>query len=265
MANTGLQSWSTTEASNATADSSVNMAEGMAPSAVNNSVRAIMARVKEWLLDNSGTAKTTAGSSNAYTLDVSQGWDTLDDGMTVAFICHETNTSAATLNVESMGAKALQTTWGTDLPAGALVENQIYRASYDAGQDKWALLMPAFASRTVAEAGTSNSHLVPIGRQHYHLGHPKAWGICTEAGAVQDSYNVTSVSDDNTGRATISWATDFVNDTYAPILCTQIFSASSFAQTGAIAAGTTAMRCVNTGGNFEDPTRYNIVAFGVLV
>jgi len=40
--------WSRTASSNATADNTVNWAEGMAPSAVNDSARAMMARLAEW-------------------------------------------------------------------------------------------------------------------------------------------------------------------------------------------------------------------------
>jgi len=40
---TGLQVWSATAATNATADSAVNWAEGQAPSSVNDSARAMMA------------------------------------------------------------------------------------------------------------------------------------------------------------------------------------------------------------------------------
>ena len=42
---TGVASWSTTAANNATADANVNWAEGQAPSTVNNSARAEMASV----------------------------------------------------------------------------------------------------------------------------------------------------------------------------------------------------------------------------
>ena len=42
---TGLHLWSRTAASNATADSSINWAEGQSPSSVNDSARAMMARI----------------------------------------------------------------------------------------------------------------------------------------------------------------------------------------------------------------------------
>src|SRR5579883_736083 len=54
----GLYKWSLTASANATADSSINWAEGMAPSAVNDSARAMMARIAEWRNDISGTITT---------------------------------------------------------------------------------------------------------------------------------------------------------------------------------------------------------------
>ena len=57
--------WSRTASSNASADNTINWAEGMAPSAVNDSARAMMARTAEWRDDISGTI-TTAGTSTAW-------------------------------------------------------------------------------------------------------------------------------------------------------------------------------------------------------
>jgi hypothetical protein len=59
--------WSRTAASNATADSTVNWAEGMAPSAVNDSARAMMASTAAYRDDVAG-AITTGGTSTAYTV-----------------------------------------------------------------------------------------------------------------------------------------------------------------------------------------------------
>lgn len=48
---TGIGSWSTTAASNGSADSNINAAEGMPPSAVNDSMRQMMKSVADWLRD----------------------------------------------------------------------------------------------------------------------------------------------------------------------------------------------------------------------
>src|SRR6201988_3889823 len=92
--------WSHAASSNANADSTVNWAEGMAPSAVNDSARAMMARLAEWRDDISGTI-TTAGSATAYTVASNQGFDNFPDmnGAMLAFVPHVTCGNPVTLNV----------------------------------------------------------------------------------------------------------------------------------------------------------------------
>src|SRR2546430_705143 len=62
-----LYKWSKTAANNATADSTINWAEGMAPSAVNDSARAEMAAVAKWRDDISGTLSGTLAVTGAST------------------------------------------------------------------------------------------------------------------------------------------------------------------------------------------------------
>jgi hypothetical protein len=122
--------WSQTAADNDDADSTINWAEGMAPSAVNNSARAEMAAIAKYRDDTSGMV-ATAGGTTAYTFATYQSLTTLTDGFTVAFTCNATNTGASTLNVDSLGAVALQKIKGTDLAAGELVAGCVYTAAYD--------------------------------------------------------------------------------------------------------------------------------------
>ena len=96
--------WSHTASSNANADSTVNWAEGMAPSAVNDSARAMMARLAEWRDDISGTI-TTAGSATAYTVASNQGFDTLAhlSGAMVAFVPHTSCGATVTARAAAAG------------------------------------------------------------------------------------------------------------------------------------------------------------------
>lgn len=123
--------WSKTPASNATADSTINWAEGMAPSAVNDSARAQMARTAEWRDDISGTI-TTAGSSTAYTLTSNQVFDSLAhmNGAMIAFIPHTNCGATVTLAVDGLTAKALRSSPSVELLAGALVQGTVYICTY---------------------------------------------------------------------------------------------------------------------------------------
>lgn len=125
----GVNSWSTTAATNATADSTINWAEGMAPSAVNDSARAMMARVAEWR-DSLNGSNVTAGSSTAYTLTSDQSFAALAAGLEVAFQIDEANGATVTLNVDSLGAKPLRAAAGVELAANALAAGAVYKATY---------------------------------------------------------------------------------------------------------------------------------------
>lgn len=125
----GVTSWSTTANSNATADSTINWAEGMAPSAVNDSARAMMARIADWRDSLNGSNATTGGTT-AYVLTSDQSFAALSAGLEVAFQINATNTGTSTLNVDSLGAKPLRSAAGVEVVAGALKIGAVYRATY---------------------------------------------------------------------------------------------------------------------------------------
>src|SRR6476659_10202145 len=124
--------WSKTAASNASADSTVNWAEGQSPSSVNDSARAMMASVAGWRDDISGTI-TTGGSSTAYTLTSNQVFDSLAhmNGAMISFYPHATNGASATLNVDGLGAKPLRTSPGVAVVAGTLILGAPYTFVYN--------------------------------------------------------------------------------------------------------------------------------------
>lgn len=132
--------WSRTAASNATADAQVNMAEGMAPSAVNDSVRALMASAAGFRDDIAG-AIVTGGTSTAYTVTSYQVFDSLANmsGHVIAFTPHATNGATVTLNVDGLGAKPLRSSTGVELVAGVLVAGTPYTALYNNSDAVWYL------------------------------------------------------------------------------------------------------------------------------
>ena len=132
--------WSKTTASNATADSTVNWAEGMAPSAVNDSGRAMMASTAAYRDDVAGGI-TTGGTSTAYTVTTYEVFDTLAhlNGQLVAFTPHTTNGSTVTLNVDGLGAKPLRSAPSVELVAGVLVQGTPYAAIYNSSDSAFYL------------------------------------------------------------------------------------------------------------------------------
>ncbi len=140
--------WSTTAATNATADPNVGWAEGQLPSTVNNSARAMMAAVARDKKDNDGSL-TTAGSANAYTLTINNTWTAYANGQKLSFKASFTNTGAVTLNVTNadataLGAKAIRGPGDTALPANAIISGGRYNVQYDttanASAGGWVLL-----------------------------------------------------------------------------------------------------------------------------
>lgn len=127
-----LYKWSQTAASDATADSTINWAEGQSPSSVNDSARAMMAATAKYRDDIAG-AIATGGTSTAYTVTSYQVFDTLAhlSGQMIAFTPHATNGATVTLNVDGLGAKPLRSAPSVELPAGVLVQGTPYLALYN--------------------------------------------------------------------------------------------------------------------------------------
>ncbi len=127
-----LYKWSQTASSDATADSTINWAEGQAPSSVNDSAPAMMAATAKYRDDIAG-AIVTGGSSTAYTVASYEVFDTLAylNGQMIAFPPHTTNGATVTLNVDGLGAKPLRSSPNTELLAGTIIQGTPYVAVYN--------------------------------------------------------------------------------------------------------------------------------------
>jgi microcystin-dependent protein len=145
--------WSHAASSNANVDQTINWAEGMAPSAVNDSARAMMARIAEWRDDISGTIGTS-GTAAAYTLASNQGFDNFPDmnGAMIALVPHVTSGATVTLNVDGLGAKPLRSAPGVELPSGVMVQGTPYVVTYNNADGAFYL-----------QGFTINPYVVPIG------------------------------------------------------------------------------------------------------
>lgn len=77
------------------------------------------------------------GTANAISLTIASGDEptAYTDGMKVRFFKNLANTSSVTINVESIGAKALKNIDGSALTGGELINNQLIEAVYDLDND----------------------------------------------------------------------------------------------------------------------------------
>ncbi len=132
--------WSRVAASNSSADSTVNWAEGQPPSSVNDSARAMMASTAAFRDDIAG-AIVTGGTSTAYTVTSYQVFDTLAHmaNQVIAFTPHATNGATVTINVDGLGAKPLRSSPSVELPAGTLILGTPYTALYNNSDAVWYL------------------------------------------------------------------------------------------------------------------------------
>lgn len=166
--------WSLTEANNATADSDINWNEGQPPSTVNNSARFMMRRGKELLTDLGGSL-SAGGTANALTLTAQSPFTALANGLIVSFRATATNTGAATINVNALGAKAIvkMDHGGEKALVGGEIQNSgMYMLQYSAalasGVGAWLLLSPTIAAESTLGSGAQffriGSMLIQFGR-----------------------------------------------------------------------------------------------------
>jgi hypothetical protein len=152
---THYTSWSTTDSENDDADTRINWAEGQNASTVNNSARAMMAALKEFMDDN-GTFATSSGSANAYEITPPSGNapSSYAEPLRYCVVPHQTNTGAATLKVGALSAKSLRITSGTALSSGEIVQNRPFIATYYAAQDEFLI------SQTIPDTDTDSGVLI---------------------------------------------------------------------------------------------------------
>lgn len=127
-----LYKWSQTASADATADSTINWAEGQSPSSINDSARAMMAAIAKYRDDVAGAIVTT-GSNTAYAINTYQVFQSLSqlNGQVIAFTPHATNGATVTINVDGLGSKPLRSAPSTELPAGTLIQGTPYTAIFN--------------------------------------------------------------------------------------------------------------------------------------
>lgn len=165
--------WSQTAGTNASADPHINWAEGMAPSAVNDSARAMMAALAQYRDDISGSV-TTGGISTAYTLATNQGLAAVpNDGQLIAFTPNVTNGAAVTLQADGGTVYPVQTSPGVAAPAATLIAGTPYTAKFSLSNTAWILRdfygnafgipLGGFLHSTISTAPNAN-FIKPVGQ-----------------------------------------------------------------------------------------------------
>lgn len=131
--------WSTTASSNNTADSTINLREGQAPSTLNDAQRGAMAAIAKFRDDISGKT-ATGGTSTAYTLTTSQVFTSLSDGLLCGCEFHATCGATPTINVDGLGAKTLRPYTSGSFSSGDLAAGMKAILCYDSASTSWVVV-----------------------------------------------------------------------------------------------------------------------------
>jgi hypothetical protein len=135
---------STTDASN-----TARFPENQLPSTVNDGARALEGLVARWHKDTNGSV-TSSGSSNAYVIAANQTLSAYYNGLDITFQANHTNTGASTVNVDSVGAVAIEKDGSVALTGGEILSGNKYRIVHDGTNFILTNPSPIAASATVS-------------------------------------------------------------------------------------------------------------------
>ena len=106
-----------------------------------------------WAL-NGGMLTSVAGTNTiTASVAVTGGFTAYADGLRVGFIAAGTTTGAATLNISSVGAKAIRDPDGDVLAAGAIVAGRFTEAVFYADDDHWRLVTSGGTTNVTVQGG----------------------------------------------------------------------------------------------------------------
>lgn len=129
MSAPSILAFQTTAGDNDDAVTGVNWLENQAPSTVNDSARAMMARIawwRDWLAGN----VTQGGASNAYTFTSGETLTAYSNSLRILWKPNATSTGAVTLNVDGIGAKKVYRPDGTQAGSGDILANTFLDVVY---------------------------------------------------------------------------------------------------------------------------------------
>jgi hypothetical protein len=153
--------WNESDASNSTAAPD-GWPEGMAPSGVNDSGRAMMGAVKRYV--DQHIPLVTGGTSTAYTLAYAVTPSGVADGMTHLVQFNQACGTSPTLNVNALGAKPLHKyhngAW-TTLVANDVSTDMVCKVAYNAGAGTYRIVgsanAPTMAGNTWTPTDTTGT------------------------------------------------------------------------------------------------------------
>tara|TARA_R100001463_G_scaffold48807_3_gene98202 strand:+ start:345 stop:1646 length:1302 start_codon:yes stop_codon:yes gene_type:complete len=213
-----IRDLSVTDASNNGSAANAGAAEGMAPSEVNNSMRALRGLLKRGFNDAVEGDKDSTGSSNAYAVAANRTIAAYYDGMRIGFHANHANTGAATLNVDAVGAKDIKKNHDVALASGDIEQHQYVEVVYSASDDAFQMISPVGNSSAgytdplttrgdIVKRGASATERLAIGSANTVLttdGTDPAWSTVATAMIADDAVSSAKIADDAVVQAAIA-------------------------------------------------------------
>ncbi|WP_409360714.1 phage tail protein [Bartonella heixiaziensis] len=158
-----IYDWSLRASENTRADDLVDWSEGQRPSTINNSARAMMQRVREYLSDTGGAIESTftvnhSQQTTSIRLQTKSQFLEYKNGIVLRFKAKGKNVGGTTVALNSLSTKPVYKASGIGVPilleGGELQNGCIYTLVYDEEISGWQLLNP---TPTQSQLGLSGS------------------------------------------------------------------------------------------------------------
>ncbi|MGF7158229.1 phage tail protein [Bartonella heixiaziensis] len=220
-----IYDWSLMASENAYADEIINWAEGQPPSTVNDSARAMMQRIKEYVLDSGGVVETRFtireyDNTTSIRLTTKSPIASYTDGIVIRFKAQGVNKGKTTVALNQLTAQpvykittdGIKPLTGSEMQTGGLYELVYSRGIAGKNLDGWFLTNPTLKIPKISQSfptgfiGMFTMNLIPEGwlwcngeeysREKYEdlffaLGMGLIWGM----GDGHTTFNVPNLQD----------------------------------------------------------------------
>ena len=225
MAKTKISEFDSTPANNTDIDS-INIAEGCAPSGINNAIRELMSQLKDQQTGASGDNFTVGGNLVVTGTSVHTGATTFTGAvvMSTALPVASGGTGASTAGNARTNLSAASSGANSDITSITGLTTALTVAQGGTGAathtTKGVLIGNGTSAVTTVSPGTSGNALISDGTNWTSAANAqyvKAWVNFDGTGtvAIRGAFNVSSITDNGTGQYTINMTTSMPNTNYA--------------------------------------------------
>ncbi|EJF91330.1 tail fiber protein [Bartonella melophagi] len=192
-----IYDWSLVAHENARADDIINWAEGQPPSSVNDSARAMMQRIREYLTDNGGTieAKFTTekdGNETSIRLVTKSPIAAYTNDIIVRFKAQGVNTKTTSVVLNKLSAQPVYKVTPNGLvllSGGEIQKNGLYELVYQygiggEGKDGWYLTNPTPAAAPKPVSSFPSGFIATFAMEKI----PEGWLLCDGKAYLRKNY-----------------------------------------------------------------------------